>query len=229
MYIPFALLFSLQAALGTFGFKQPAQEPESITPLPLEFMNPELGGGSFIDKTPDGLGEPLNVIISGLSSPWVLSDGGFVLYANAIGFDKDCFDVHFEPPQAADLGDGRGWMEQIVELRDDYGNYDLGTCWESLVGGNHLRMWRQDGSNALFLAVSEEDNVYRGHTIRPNGYNLGRESFVNSAVGMKSHEGVRYQTVAQNLTGYVKPGSDGINHGIAIDGVIALLTVTILQ
>jgi len=66
--------------------------------------------------------------------------------------DKDCFDVHFEPPQAADLGDGRGWVEQIVELRDDYGNYDLGTCWESLVGGNHLRMWRQDGSNALFLA-----------------------------------------------------------------------------
>ena len=47
-------------------------------------------------------------------------------------------------------------MEQIVELRDDYANFDLGTCWESLVGGNHLRMWRQDGptatSNALFLA-----------------------------------------------------------------------------
>jgi hypothetical protein len=43
-----------------------------------------------------------------------------------------------------------------MELRDDYGNPDIGTCWESLVGGNHLRMWRQNGpkahTNALFLA-----------------------------------------------------------------------------
>jgi len=61
MYIPFASLLSLQAALGSFGFKQPAQEPESITPLLLDFINPDPGGGSFIDKTPDGLGEPLNV------------------------------------------------------------------------------------------------------------------------------------------------------------------------
>ena len=108
MYIPFASLLSLQAALGTFGFKQTAQKPESITPVP-GFKIPENGGGSFIDKASDGLGEPLNVsplfcldcaplpfttrseyqtkqvIISGLSSPWVLADGGFVLYANAIG------------------------------------------------------------------------------------------------------------------------------------------------
>ena len=43
-----------------------------------------------------------------------------------------------------------------MELRNDYGNPDIGTCWESLVGGNHLRMWRQNGPNAntgaLFLA-----------------------------------------------------------------------------
>jgi hypothetical protein len=25
------------------------------------------------------------VIVSGLSSPWILSDGGFVRYANAVG------------------------------------------------------------------------------------------------------------------------------------------------
>jgi hypothetical protein len=61
MYIPFASLLSLQAALGTFGFKQAAQEPESITHLPLDFFNPESGGGSFIDKVSGGLGEPLNV------------------------------------------------------------------------------------------------------------------------------------------------------------------------
>ena len=68
----------------------------------------------------------------------------------------ECFDGHLRPPQAADLGDGRGWVDQILELRNDYGTFDLGTCWEGLIGGNHLRMWRQDGptatSNALFLA-----------------------------------------------------------------------------
>jgi len=61
MYIPFVSLLGLQATLGTFGFKQPAQEPESITSQPLDFIIPELGGGSFIDKASDGLGEPLNV------------------------------------------------------------------------------------------------------------------------------------------------------------------------
>ena len=54
------------------------------------------------------------------------------------------------------MADGRGWVNQTIELRNDYGNDILGTCWESLVGGNHLRMWRQDGptatTNALFLA-----------------------------------------------------------------------------
>jgi hypothetical protein len=43
-----------------------------------------------------------------------------------------------------------------MELRNDYGNPDVGACWESLVGGNHLRLWRQNGpkahTNALFLA-----------------------------------------------------------------------------
>ena len=59
-------------------------------------------------------------------------------------------------PQTANLGDGNGSMNQTMELRNDYGNPDIGACWESLVGGNHLRMWRQSGpkahTNALFLA-----------------------------------------------------------------------------
>ena len=109
-------------------------------------------------------------------------------------------------------------MNQTMELRNDYGNPDVGTCWESLAGGNHLRMWHQSGpqahTNALFLAyvkqrvflifdadfwlvcvdsVSAEEvgrvlisplvtlsdcsklqNVFEGHTIAPNGYNVGR-------------------------------------------------------
>ena len=59
MYIPFASLLTLQAALESFGLKQHAQEPESITPV--HFINPKPGGGSFLDRDSGGLGEPLNV------------------------------------------------------------------------------------------------------------------------------------------------------------------------
>jgi hypothetical protein len=69
---------------------------------------------------------------------------------------KECFGAHLGAPQTANLGDGNGWVNQTFELRNDYGNPDIGTCWESLVGGNHLRLWRQNGpkahTNALFLA-----------------------------------------------------------------------------
>jgi len=241
VYIPLASLFGLPAAFGSFAPKSPVPEPAAITVLeeagfitPVDFINPQPRGGSWLDKdTGSGLGEPLNVVISSQSSPWVLSDGGFVHYANALGFDIECFGAHLGNPQQANLGDGRGWVNQTIELRNDFGNDILGTCWESLVGGNHLRMWRQDGptatTNALFLAVSEEENVFQGHTIKPDGYDLGRDSFVNGAAGLKTHGGVKYQTDVQKLTGLIPAGSAGINHGIAVDGVIALLTVTILQ
>lgn len=64
-------------------------------------------------------------------------------------------------PQSANLGDGNGWVNQTVcppplvlimcqkltkprshiqmELRADFADYELGTCLESLVGGNHFR------------------------------------------------------------------------------------------
>ena len=58
----------------------------------------------------------------------------------------------------ANLGDGNGSVNQTMELRKDYGNPNIGTCWEKedLLGGDRLRMWRQNGPNAhttaLFLA-----------------------------------------------------------------------------
>jgi hypothetical protein len=68
----------------------------------------------------------------------------------------ECLGAHLGDPQSANLGDGHGWVNQTLELRQDYGNPDVGTCWESLVGGNHLRLFRQNGpsanSGALFLA-----------------------------------------------------------------------------
>jgi len=229
VYIPFASLLGLQAALDSFVEpKQPVQDLASITGA--GFINPTFGGGSLLDHdSGSGLGEPLNVIISGLSSQWVLSDGGFVHYANALGFDIECFGAHLGKPQTANLGDGRGWLNQTIELRNDFGNNIIGTCWESLVGGNHLRMWRQSTSGAVFLAVSEEENVFDGHTIKPNGYDLGRDSLVKSAVGVKQYLGVTYQTTVESLPGMITPGSTGINHGIATDGVVAFLTVKIVS
>ncbi|KAN0140232.1 hypothetical protein V8E53_002128 [Lactarius tabidus] len=194
------------------------------------FVNPNSGGGSQIDNTFNGLGEPLNVIISGLSSPGVLSDNGFVQFANAIGLTTECLSIHIGDAQAANLGDGNGWVNQTLELRQDYGNSGLGSCLESLAGGNHLRLFRQNGptanTGALFLAVSQEEDILENHTISPDGYDIGRDKFVAGALQVTSYKGVSYKTVAENITGLLTPGSAGINHGIATDGVVVLLTVT---
>jgi len=64
VYIPFASLLGLQAALDSlFEPKQPVQDIASITTA--DFINPTLGGGSLLDHdSGSGLGEPLNVSLS---------------------------------------------------------------------------------------------------------------------------------------------------------------------
>ncbi|KAI0276127.1 hypothetical protein BGY98DRAFT_935249 [Russula aff. rugulosa BPL654] len=225
MYIPFASLLGLQAAIAPHVLKQPACEPEtaSLNGSISSTLNREAVHSSTMIPDPG--------LESLLTSPWVLADGGFVHFANAIGFGIECFGAHLGAPQTANLGDGNGWVNQTMELRNDYGNPDIGTCWESLVGGNHLRMWHQNGAsahtNALFLAVSEEENVSHGHTIAKDGYNRGRDSLVKSALKLKKYRGVKYHVDAQKISGLIAPGSTGINHGIATDGIVVLLTVTI--
>ncbi|KII92326.1 hypothetical protein PLICRDRAFT_37089 [Plicaturopsis crispa FD-325 SS-3] len=197
----------------------------------VAYFNPTDGGGSLLDNAGSGGGEPLNVIISGLSSPDVLTDDGLLNFARAIGFSEECLDIHLGDPQSANLGDGNGWVNQTIELRQDYGDADLGTCLESLIGGNHFRVYRQNGtsadSGALFLATSKEENVTEGHTIVPDGYNIGRDQLVAAAVGQTSFDGVSYSTTAQNITGLIAAGAEGVNHGISQDGIVTLLTVTI--
>ncbi|KAH7922366.1 hypothetical protein BV22DRAFT_1106659 [Leucogyrophana mollusca] len=205
--------------------------PSTSDASAVAYYNPIAGGGSMLDNAGDGLGEPLNVIISGLSSPDVLTEDGVINYARAIGFSEECFDIHLGAPQSANLGDGNGWVNQTIELRQDYGDAPVGTCLESLIGGDHFRVYQQNGvdadSGALFLAVSQEEPVTDGHDIIPNGYNIGRDSLVTWAVGKTSYGGVSYTTTAQNITGLLAPGSTGVNHGIAQDGVVVLLTVII--
>lgn len=193
------------------------------------FKNPADGGGRMLDWAAGDLGEPLNVIISGQSSRAVLTDTGFLTYVQSLGFSTECLGQHGGGFQQADLGDGQGRFDQTNIYREDFGDINVGTCLETLNGGNHLRMWRQAGTGALFLALSQEMDLVHHHDIVPNGYDIGRDKFVAAAVrGSDIGPGAHYQTVAQNLTGLLKPGADGVNHGIATDGVVVLLTVTIV-
>ncbi|KAH9987857.1 hypothetical protein BJV77DRAFT_1023918 [Russula vinacea] len=209
VYIPFAASFASLDCLITG----------------VDYVDPRTGGGSLLDHdSGSGLGEPLNVIISGLSDPAVLADKGFLHFVNGSDCERivdsvsgiECLGGHLGAPQTANLGDGRGLWES-----------DIGSCLETLFGGNHLRYWHQTGpkanTGALFLAY----NLHNKHTIAKNGYNLGRDELVNSAVALKKYKGVKYNTVAQRITGLIPPGAGGINHNISTDGVVVLLTVKI--
>ncbi|EGF97025.1 uncharacterized protein MELLADRAFT_124007, partial [Melampsora larici-populina 98AG31] len=198
----------------------------------VPYYLPSDGGGQSLNKIPsNGLGEPLNVIISAKSSPEVLTDSGFAKFAKSIGFSQECLGLHLGDIQSANLGDGNGWLNQKKVYRQDYGDPLLGSCLESLIGGNHFRYWRQDGakasSGALFLTVSSEEDSEKSHKIISNGYNLGRDRLVRNATEINTTFGNRnYSTKVQYVSGMLAPGSVGVNHGISQDGRVAVLTVT---
>ncbi|KAK7451027.1 hypothetical protein VKT23_012702 [Stygiomarasmius scandens] len=155
----------------------------------------------------------------------------FLPTQSTLSSSTECFGIHSGDPQSANLGDGNGAVDQLIELREDFGDPNLGTCLESLNGGNHFRVFTQDGAQhntgALFLAVSQEENAANSHTISPDGYDVGRDNLVSMAVGTKSFGGVTYHTTSQSVSGLLPSGSTGINHGIAIDGLVTVLTVTV--
>jgi len=64
MYIPFASLLGLQAALEPLVYKQAAAGAAFIDGV--DFTDPRPGGGSLLDHDSGGLGEPLNVSFSAL-------------------------------------------------------------------------------------------------------------------------------------------------------------------
>ncbi|OBZ65671.1 hypothetical protein A0H81_14369 [Grifola frondosa] len=220
-------MYSIALALAGLFFRPAAT---ALQKRAADFFDPALGGGSIFDNATFG-GEPMNVIISGLSSPDVLTDDGVLNFVRAIGFSTECLGLHLGNPQSANLGDGDGLVNQTIGLREDFGSSALGTCLESAIGGNHLRVFRQNGpqadSGALFLAVSKEQPASKHHDIVPDGYNVGRDDLVSRAVGTKGFGGIFYDIQARNITGLMPAGSDGINHGIGVDGIVTLLTVTI--
>jgi hypothetical protein len=232
MRVSFTFTLSALAAIA-FVHAAPLHNNKRNT----EFFAPKDGGGSQLGSFVAGQpGEPMNIIISGLSDPEVLTDKGFENYAKSLGFSIECLDQHKGGPMQADLGDGNGRVDQTVELREDFGVsfLGIGTCLESLNGGNHFRMWRQNGpkanSGALFLAASTEKNVQDHHDIEDDGYNKGRDLIVKAATannGETSHDGIKYQTTSKTVSDLLPAGADGVNHGVAQDGSVTVLTVTI--
>jgi len=224
-----AALLSLPFA--AFALSIPA-ENSGLARRAEAFVSPAQGGGSQLDDAGNGLGEPLNVIISGLSSPSVLTDAGILNWAKSVGFSTECLGIHIGGPQMANLGDGNGALNQTIELRQDFGDSVLGTCLESAIGGNHFRYWRQNGpsadTGALFLAVSREENAIENHNIIPDGYDVGRDELVSNATKQTSFGGTTYTATATTVTGLLPTGTQGVNHGIALDGNVIVLTVNIV-
>ncbi|KAJ7145241.1 hypothetical protein C8R46DRAFT_555231 [Mycena filopes] len=154
--------------------------------IPAGWVDPRIGGGRLIDYTSKTRGEPLNVIIAGTSDPFVLTDEGFTAFVASIGYARECMGLHMGHIHLANLGDGDGRKPEALLFRQHYRMPRWGTCWESIAGGHHFRAWRQNGtlgnSGAWFLGASKEEDSARGHTIVANGYNLGRDWFVERAL-----------------------------------------------
>ncbi|KAJ7273341.1 hypothetical protein C8J57DRAFT_271892 [Mycena rebaudengoi] len=192
----------------------------SVAGQTVKYFPPAQNGGSMLTIQR----EPINIIVSALSSPEVLSNRGIVNFGHAIGYGDDCLGIHLGGPQAINLGDGNGIVNQTFMMREDFGSVPIGTCLETLLGGNHYRIFRQNGpqanSGALFLAASVEDTIANEHTIVPNGYNLGRDQVVQEATsGVVSWSGVQYSSTVEYVSGLLPAGAQGINHDIAIDGL----------
>ena len=77
--------------------------------------------------------------------------------------------------------------------------------------------------------MSKEENLFKHHTIVPNGYDVGRDLLVESAT-RGSRFGKRAWTANVSYVDHLlRQGSRGVNHNISIDGRVAVLTVTRMQ
>ncbi|KAJ7851674.1 hypothetical protein B0H14DRAFT_2761446 [Mycena olivaceomarginata] len=279
----FSSTSSLILALVLAVAASPAQRPfgtdhvSKLDGIPEGWIDPRILGGQLLDFTTKTRGEPLNVIISGASDPFVLTDEGFMAYVGSIGYARECMGLHMGHIHLANLGDGDGRKPEALLFRQHYRVPGWGTCWESIAGGHHFRAWRQNGtegnSGAWFLGASKEEDSRRSHTIVANGYNLGRDWLVEQALAgselwirhggespafwvpqrdptttptpapeeseTTSPEGwpwpgtggerLRWRAEVEWVSGLLAPGRRGVNHGIAQDGRVAVLTVSRVQ
>ncbi|KAJ6609047.1 hypothetical protein B0H10DRAFT_1814564 [Mycena sp. CBHHK59/15] len=79
---------------------------------------------------------------------------GCVFHCPPCCISLSLIEYHAGDPQSANLGDGNSWVNQTMELREDFGSASVGTCWESLAGRDHLCVYRQNGGMANSGALS---------------------------------------------------------------------------
>ncbi|KDN41723.1 hypothetical protein RSAG8_07254, partial [Rhizoctonia solani AG-8 WAC10335] len=157
------------------------------------YDDPRADGGSLLTSGfttyPAGLGEPLNVILSAKSDGDVLVDredkGGLRNFFLSMHFSGECLGQHLGSDQQANLGDGRGAVNETSVMRYNYEDPYVGTCRETVEGGNHFRYWIQKSTKAVFMAASVELPIELGHDIVRNGYNLGRDWIVGNLTGTR--------------------------------------------
>ncbi|KAF8957018.1 hypothetical protein BDZ97DRAFT_1848787 [Flammula alnicola] len=198
-----------QAILADVPDHSNLRNPEGAV---LGWYDPRLNGGRFLDYTTKKYGEPLNVIVSGLSDPYVLTDEGFRNYVKSLGYSEECLGLHSGHLHDANLGDGHGRKTQHILARQDY--FPIwGTCWESLAGGHHFRAWKQNGTTAntgaWFVGASKERDSTRNHAIVPNGYNLGRDWFVERAIQGRQRKGMSWKVDLEWREDLIEEGKKG--------------------
>jgi len=211
---------------------QDANMARPPVPMPEDrggWFDPRVLGGRMLDFTTRLWGEPLNVIISSRSDPFVLTDSGMKFWAKSVGFSEECLGLHYGKIHEADLGDGNGKVEEHYLARQYYFPV-WGTCWESVAGGNHFRAWKQNGtmanSGAWFLGVSKELDGSKNHKITEDGWNLGRDWLVERATQTTHWNGMWWKGELEwNESDLLLPGKKGINHDIPQDGRVAILTI----
>ncbi|GAA5932218.1 uncharacterized protein JCM15063_001157 [Sporobolomyces koalae] len=210
--------------------------PSSLLPIALTeeqslgFFNPRSNGGAWSNTWNNDrvTGEPLNVVISSLSDPAVPTYDGLLDYCSSLRFSPQCFQWYEErSQQAANLGDGNGPLNQTTIFRYKYDDPVLGTCSQTLQGGNHFRVFQQNGTNngqansgAWFRAAPKTQYLAKSHMIILNGHDLGRDEIVSLASRANAVQGEVYLG---------KPSATVFNHGISSDGRIAVLTVRIVE
>lgn len=193
------------------------------------------------------IGEPLNVIVSSKSSPEVLTPEGFLLWATSIQFGVSCLGQGDENSfQYANLGKRNERVRQGSAsgnngvLRWNYGNPSVGTCQETIVGGDHFRWYMQETvehGTAIFLAVSNELPLSKGHMVDKDGYNGGRDHLLSVALapGGTNWGGHFYNATIKWVEAGVllNATSKNINHPeVAVDGKpaqdgrVAVLNIT---
>jgi len=228
MRYPYSFCFLLSVLASPTLFLPSNQGSFNLAPDSPGWFDPRINGGRWLDFTTPRKGEPLNVIISALSDPFVLTDDGFHQYSKSIGFAEECLGLHYGHIHEADLGDGNGRIPEQFLARQYY--FPIwGTCLESVVGGHHFRAWKQNGTQAStgawFIGASKEESSGKNHKIVDNGWNIGRDWLVERAISGSHWKGRWWKASVEWREGLLKPGSEGINHGIKQDGVVAILIV----